>query len=129
MKKSKNLRKSTTGSIAVLDVGTSKIACFIAHLDSAGEIRIVGIGHQLSKGIRSGIITDFAEAEASIVSAVHAAEQMAGETVEEVRVSLSGGNLTSRNVTVEMSMLGEEVTDRDIMDIIEQGRASVTHME
>jgi cell division protein FtsA len=129
MKRSKHLRKSPVGSVAVLDIGTSKIACFIAHVDSAGNTKIVGIGHQLSKGIRSGIITDFAEAEASIVSAVHAAEQMAGETIENVKVSLSGGNLVSRNVTVEMTMLGEEVTDRDIMDIIEQGRASIVHNE
>jgi cell division protein FtsA len=129
MKRSKHLRKSPVGSVAVLDIGTSKIACFIAHVDSAGSTKIVGIGHQLSKGIRSGIITDFAEAEASIVSAVHAAEQMAGETIENVKVSLSGGNLVSRNVTVEMTMLGEEVTDRDIMDIIEQGRASIVHNE
>lgn len=129
MKRSNNLRKNNTSSIAVLDVGTTKIACFIAHIDSANEIKIVGIGHQLSKGIRSGIITDFTEAEASIVSAVHAAEQMAGETIENVMVSLSGGNLISRNVTVEMTLLGEEVTDRDIMDIIEQGRASIAHHE
>lgn len=129
MKKNHPLRKTGTGSMTVLDIGTSKIACFIAHVDSANEIKIVGIGHQLSKGIRSGIITDFTEAEASIVAAVHAAEQMAGETVESAIVSLSGGNLTSRNVTVEMTLLGEEVTDRDIMDIIEQGRASIAHSE
>lgn len=127
--KKKALRKTGAGSVAVLDIGTSKIACFIAQTDSAGEVRIIGIGHQLSKGIRSGVITDFAEAEASIVSAVHAAEQMAGETIEHVLLSLSGGNLTSRNVTVEMTMLGEEVSDRDIMDIMEQGRASITHAE
>lgn len=129
MKKNKKLQKSGVGVVTVLDVGTTKIACFIAHIDSAGETKIVGIGHQLSKGIRCGIITDFAEAEASIIAAVHAAEQMAGETAENVLVSLSGGNLTSRNITVEMTMLGEEVTDRDIMDIIEQGRASIAHNE
>src|SRR5690348_5474377 len=97
MKPSKRLRKSTTGSIAVLDVGTTTIACFVAQVDSAGEMKIAGIGHQLSKGIRSGIITDFTDAEVSVIAAVHAAEQMAGETVENVMVSLSGGNLTSRN--------------------------------
>ncbi|MGE3713050.1 MAG: cell division protein FtsA [Alphaproteobacteria bacterium] len=129
MKKTTKNQNNDMGSVAVLDVGTAKIACFIAHIDSAGEIKVTGIGHQLSKGIRSGIITDFAEAEASLVSAVHAAEQMAGEQVENVLVSLSGGNLVSRNVMVEMSMLGEEVTDRDIMDIVEQGRASVSHSE
>lgn len=127
MKPSNSLKPAS--HIAVLDIGTSKIACFIAHADGAGEMKIVGIGHQLSKGIRSGIITDFTEAEASVVSAVHAAEQMAGETIESVFVSLSGGNLVSRNVTVEMTLGGEEVTDRDIIDIIEQGRAGVSHGE
>src|ERR1700733_7884136 len=107
----------------------SPTARFIGPFESAGETKIVGIGHQLSKGIRSGLITDFAEAETSIIAAVHAAEQMAGETAENVMVSLGGGNLTSRNVTVEMTMLGEEVTDRDILDIIEQGRASILHSE
>jgi len=129
MKSTKPLRKTGAGSVAVLDIGTSKIACFIAQTDSAGEIRITGIGHQLSKGIKSGVITDFADAETSIVSAVHAAEQMAGETIDMVLVSLSGGNLASRSVTVEMSMLGEEVSDRDIIDIIEQGSASISHAE
>lgn len=128
-KHSSSNRKSGTSNIAVLDIGTTKIACFIAQVEPSGVPKIVGIGHQLSKGIRSGIITDFAEAEASIVSAVHAAEQMAGDTVENVVVSLSGGNITSRNVTVEMTMLGEEVSDRDIMDVIEQGCASIQHTE
>lgn len=128
-KPQKSIKKSGSGGIAVLDIGTAKIACFIAYIDSAGEIKIAGIGHQLSKGIRAGVITDFAEAETSITNAVHAAEQMAGGTVESVMVSLSGGNLNSRNVTVEMSLFGEEVTDRDIMDIIEQARASIAHSE
>ena len=108
----------------MLDVGTSKVACFIAHVDSAGGMKIVGIGHQLSKGIRCGVITDFSEAEASVVAAVHAAEQMAGETIDSVMLSVSGGNMGSRNVTVEME-ISEEVTDRDIMDIIELGRNSI----
>ncbi len=127
--KNKTIRKTGAGAIAVLDIGTSKIACFIAQTDSAGELRITGIGHQLSKGIRGGIITDFSEAETSIIAAVHAAEQMAGETIENVLVGLSGGNLTSRSITVEMTMLGEEVSDRDLMEIVEQGRASIRHAE
>lgn len=112
-------------SLAVLDVGTSKIVCFIAQGEPGGGLRIKGIGHQLSKGVRSSVITDFKEAETSILAAVHAAEQMAGETVENVAVSLSGSGLFSRSVTVEMALLGEAVSERDIMDIIEQGRASI----
>lgn len=124
-KKRTRLGKSRSGSMAVLDIGTTKIACFIAQVDAGGEIKITGIGHQLSRGIRSGVITDIVEAETSIISAVHAAEQMAGETIDDVIVSLSGGNIISRNVTVEMSLLDEEVTERDMLDLVEQGRQSM----
>lgn len=118
------LRRKKNSSLAVLDVGSSKIACFIAHTNAQGELKVVGIGHQLSKGIRSGVITDLTEAQTSILAAVDAAERMAGETVEDVVVCLSGGGITSRNVMVEMPLLEEEVTDRDMLDIVEQGRSA-----
>jgi cell division protein FtsA len=124
MFKTKTPNRVTTGQYAVLDVGTSKIVCFIADIDSTGAITVKGIGHQLSKGVRSSAIVDFAEAETSILAAVHAAEQMSGVTIDDVVVSLSGSGLSSRSITVEMALLGEEVSDRDILDIIEQGRAS-----
>ncbi len=66
-------------TIAVLDVGSSKVVCFIAQAEGAGNLRIRGIGHQLSKGLRSSVVTDFREAETSILASVHAAEQMAGK--------------------------------------------------
>ncbi len=40
-------------------------------------------------------------------------------------VSISGSGLSSRSITVEMNLLGQAVTERDIMDIIEQGRGAV----
>lgn len=129
VKKRTRIGKSRSGNIAVLDIGTTKIACFIAQVDAGGEIKITGIGHQLSKGIRSGVIIDIVEAETSVIAAVHAAEQMAGETVDDVIVSLSGGHIVSRNVTVEMSLLDEEVTERDMLDLIEQGRQSMVTPE
>lgn len=113
------------GRHAVLDIGTAKIACFIAEIDPAGHIQVKGVGHQLSRGIRGSVLTDVQDAETSIIAAVHAAEQMAGETVENMVVSLSGGGIASRTVMVEMNLLGEAVTERDILDIIEQGQASV----
>lgn len=121
--------KRFTGSIAALDIGTTKVACFIARLEADGSIRVTGIGHQLSKGIRSGHIIDIAEAETSVVAAVHAAEQMADETIENVIVNLVGVGLSSRSVTVELSASGESVTERDINDIMEEGNASVENDE
>lgn len=117
---------SQSGGVqTVLDVGSSKIACFIAEVSPGEPLRVLGVGHQLSKGIRAGVITDFADAETSIMAAVNAAEKMAGQRVDRVLVSLSGGGITSRSILVEMALMGEEVTERDILDIMEQGRGSV----
>lgn len=107
--------------IAALDIGTTKIACLIARVGDEGGLEVVGIGHQLSKGIKSGIITDIAEAETSIVAAVHAAEQMVDGTIEEVMVSVGGSSLKSRTVAVELDVLADGVSDQDIADLIHQG--------
>lgn len=109
------------GTIAVLDIGTTKIVCFVARTDGAGELEVIGIGHQLAKGIKSGVITDVGEVETSIVAAVHAAEQMAGETIENVIVSVSGTNMTSKNVAVELEVSGDGVKDHDIVDLLHEG--------
>ena len=69
--------KGEPGTLAVLDIGSSKVVAFIARLDEAGQIQVLGVGHQLARGIRSGQIQDAGEAQHSIVAAVHAAEQMA----------------------------------------------------
>ena len=79
------------GVIAALDVGTTKVCCFIARVEDGGALRITGIGHQVSRGLRAGTIVDMDAAEQAIGTTVHAAEQMAGETIREVVVNLSGG--------------------------------------
>lgn len=113
------------GSVAVLDIGSAKVVAFIAQADEQGRIEVLGVGHQLSRGIRSGVIQDAGEAQHSIVAAIHAAEQMAGETVEQVFVSVNGSHLRSRNVAVELDVTSDGVKDEDILDLIHEGCASV----
>src|SRR6202020_2709694 len=117
--------KKINGNIAVLDVGSTKVACFIAKLANDGSINVNGIGHQLSKGIRSGHIIDIIEAETSVVAAVHAAEQMAGDTIENVVVNIGGAGMVSHNITVELIVSGDTVGERDLVDIINEGRGSI----
>ena len=114
------------GIIAVLDIGDTKVACFVAQVDHAGAMRIIGIGHQVARGMKGGTITDMNEVESSIVAAVHAAEQMASETIEDVMVNLSGVGLVSRNISVEMEVAGTSVTERDMVDLIQESNRSVT---
>ena len=100
--------------VAVLDVGTTKVVCFIGRIDDSGRPRIIGIGHQVSQGLRSGVVVDMELAERSIGSAVNAAEQMAGETIHEVLVSLSGGCPTSQSVAVDVALSGHHVAEGDL---------------
>jgi cell division protein FtsA len=113
------------GHMAVLDIGTMKIVCLIATVQEDGNFAVAGVGHQLARGIKSGVITDVAEAGTSITAAVHAAEQMAGITVEDMVVSVNGVNLKSRHVAVELDVLADGVSDQDIADIIHEGCASL----
>ena len=114
-----------SGTIAALDIGTTKIACLIAKPTDDGVLTVTGIGHQLSRGIKSGVITDINEAGTSVTAAVHAAEQMAGETIEDIIVTVNGTSLKSRNVSVELDVLADGVSDQDIADIIHEGCASL----
>ena len=88
------------GLIAALDIGSAKICCFIATAGEDGRPRVVGIGHQLSRGVRSGAIIDMETAESAILTAVHGAEQMAGQTINDVIVNLSSGYPASQTVGV-----------------------------
>ena len=87
----KPLARTRNNRVAALDVGSSKICCFIAELEHGRVPKVVGIGQQASRGVKSGAVVDMEAAQSAILNAVHAAEQMAGEAVESVIVNLSGG--------------------------------------
>ena len=110
------------GLIAALDIGSSKICCLIAQIEESGRAAVVGIGHQLSRGVKSGAIIDMDEAELAILTAVHAAEKMSAETIDEVMVNLSGGYPASQTVGVEVAIAGHEVGDSDLRRVLEHGR-------
>jgi cell division protein FtsA len=108
------------GTIGVVDIGTSKVCCFVAR-NNDSEPKILGIGHQVSRGVKSGVVVDIEAASHSILAAVHAAEQMAGETLSEIVVNLSGGFNPSRLIKSEINVNGREITDRDMHRVLEQG--------
>jgi len=107
-------RPTRGGIVAALDVGSTKVCCIIARMDEPGSFRVIGVGHQIATGIRAGSIIDMEAAETSIGAAVHAAEQMAGETVRDVVVNLSMGHPRSHAFNAQVPVYGQEVTDGDI---------------
>ena len=116
-------------TVSILDVGTCKVVCLIAELHplKSGEavkgrthaIKVTGIGHQASRGLKGGAIVDLEAAEQSIRLAVDAAERMAKVEVRSVILNLSGGRLSSENFHADVALRGESVTDADIRDVFD----------
>ena len=108
--------------IAALDLGTTKCVCFIARVQGGQNLRVIGIGHQESRGLRNGAIVDMEAAEAAILNAVHTAEQTAGETLRHLIVNVSGGHPLSHRISTDVAVSGTEVGDADIRRALSQGR-------
>ena len=111
--------------VAALDVGSNKVCCFIARPDGGGGARVAGIGHQVSRGVRSGLVTDMEAVEVSVRAAVDAAERMAGETVQSVYVNLSAGPLNSKTIAAEVQVQGQQIGDGDVKRVTGQARARI----
>ncbi len=106
--------------LAALDIGSSKIACFIGLIvDDEGTFEIVGVGHRPSQGVKNGTIVDLDAAESVIRQTVHAAENMAAEVMRsyplrEVITSVSGVHTRSLGHSVNVDIGGHDVTDNDV---------------
>ncbi|HUC11566.1 MAG TPA: cell division protein FtsA [Stellaceae bacterium] len=106
--------------IAALDIGTTKVCCFIAR-SAPEQPRVIGIGHQVSRGLRNGVVIDLDAAGNSVAGAVHAAEEMAGETIQHVVANLSGGFTASRIVKAEIGVAGREIGESELQRVLDQG--------
>ncbi|MBO0737502.1 MAG: cell division protein FtsA, partial [Alphaproteobacteria bacterium] len=106
--------------VTALDIGTTKVCCFIARVED-DKPRVLGIGHQISRGVRTGTVVDLEAASLSVLNAVHAAEEMAGETIERVVANLSGGFAASRIIRAEIGITGHEIGDADLRRVLEHG--------
>ena len=118
-------------TIAILDVGSSKICCFIAEYSpELDRPRVIGIGHRESRGLNLGSVVDMEETENAIRTAVDAAEKMAGgDPIEDVTVNISAGDPQSTQLCVEVEVAGHEISDGDIERVLDLGRHYLSDQE
>jgi cell division protein FtsA len=121
----RNFARHNKTIVAALDIGTSKVCCAIARIETTGELTVLGYGFQASRGLRGGMIVDMESLQTSVAHAVHGAEEMAGETIEEVYTSISPTLTFSKTVRVDLPISGHPVDDDDIKKIIQQAIASI----
>jgi cell division protein FtsA len=115
--------------VAALDLGASKVACFIMKPGGvnreARTLHTVGVGHVQSRGVRGGAIVNMDEATDSIALAVERAEAVAGVSVHGVTVTTAGGQLASHRVSSEVSLGARPIDDADLSRGISSALAKV----
>ena len=111
-----------TEKIVGLDIGTTKIACFIGERSENGGIRIVGFGKTDSIGVERGAVRNIRSTAESIRHAVADASEMAKYDVHEVYVGIAGQHIKSLSnkgsimIPPEHRMIEEEDVQRLIDD-------------
>ena len=109
--------------VSVLDIGSSKMCCMVARarpreggeaIGRTHDVEVLGVGHQRSRGIRGGAVTDVAAAEAAIRDVVAAAERTSGMTVGSLIVNVSSGSIRSDRAEASVSIGGEEIEAADV---------------
>jgi cell division protein FtsA len=113
-------------SIAAIDIGTEKICTIIANRsDETDKVTVIGVAATPSKGLRKSQIVDLEEAIQAITASVESAERMAGDSISEAYVSISGAHITSQNSkgVVAVAEPDGEITSSDVARVIDAARA------
>ena len=118
--------------VATIDLGASKIGCFIMKAEGAqrhgpdGEertIQVAGVAHVRSRGVRGGAIVNMEEAAQAVAQAVERAETMAGVSVSGVVLTTAGGQLASRRVSASVSLGARPIGDQDLSRALQMALA------
>lgn len=104
--------------VAALDLGHSKVSCFIMRPDGVRHadrtIRVAGASHVQSKGIKGGGVINLEEAAGAIGHAVERAERAAGAPVSGVVVTTAVGQMASHRLRAQVSLGAKPVDDADL---------------
>ena len=123
----RNMRRAALqrGVIAILDVGTSKIACLVLRFEGEGladgnpalsghsAFRVIGAATTRARGVRFGEIDAMAETERAIRTAVQAAQKMANTRVDHVIACFAGAEPRSYGLVGEAEIDGQ-VDEQDV---------------
>lgn len=111
--------------ISAIDIGSSKVSALIAGRTDTGELMVLGTGQRESRGVTRGCIADIEQAELSVRHAVEQAERIAGINIDRIWVSMSAGGLDSLLAPVEIELGGDRITQEDIDELLQAGRANI----
>ncbi len=116
-------KKTESNLIVGLDIGTSKVVAIVGEVTIEGEIEIIGIGTQPSRGLKKGVVVNIESTVQSIQRAVEEAELMAGCQIRSVFAGIAGSHVKSINSHGIVAVKDKEVTPTDVERVIDAAKA------
>ncbi len=116
-------KKADNNLIVGLDIGTSKVVAIVGEVMPDGEIEIIGIGTQQSRGLKKGVVVNIESTVQSIQRAVEEAELMAGCQIKSVYAGIAGSHVRSINSNGVVAIKEKEVNSADVARVIDAARA------
>ena len=115
--------------IVGLDIGTTKVACFIGQRDeqNPGKIKILGYSKGQSEGICRGEVINIVDAANTIKNVVGEAAKNANCAVKEVYVGIAGKHVKSLTSRSDITIPRDHdiVTQEDVDHLIESQKDSL----
>lgn len=104
---------------ASLDIGTTSIKVIVAEFVN-GQMNIIGVGNEKSKGLSRGIIVDIDQTVVSIKKAIKQAEEKANVTIDEVIVGIPAYGLEIEPCHGMVKVAGDEseITEEDVQNVL-----------
>ena len=106
-----------TEIIVGLDIGTTKIACFVGVRGENERVKILGFGKTESTGVEHGVVKNVKDAAEAIRRAVDEASEQANVDIDEVWVGIAGQHIKSRPSQGSVMIPAEhELIEQDDVD-------------
>ena len=115
--------KDSKNLVVGLDIGTSKIVAIVAEIGPDGELNVIGLGTQPSRGLKRGVVVNIEATMASIQRVLEEAELMADCRIGAVTTGIAGSHIRSLNSSGMVAIKEGEVSQADIDRVIETAKA------
>ncbi|MFH1295600.1 MAG: cell division protein FtsA [bacterium] len=96
--------------ITAIDAGSTKVLTVIAAV-SENKISVVGVSKLPSKGINKAVVVNIDEAVESISQSIERAEKMAGVSISQAYITVSGGHIETLNSRGVVAVVQNECSE------------------
>ena len=110
-------------TIVGIDIGTTKICTLVAKVNDDGEIRIIGVGIEPSRGLKRGGVVDLEGATVAIARSVEKAQRSSGYEIRSAWVSLAGSHVSSINSKGTAGVSGGVVRQTEVNRALEAAQS------